>query len=816
MSWVLRNVIPVNQFSIYALSGSDLFIANEDFAIRQWNLASREIVNVLRGHKGQITDLEYSDDWKILFSTSVDGFMHAFFCGNLIASFMNRERRTDCFGAPLYSVAFNPKLNQILVGANSQLLVFQFNWELIQQAHDRHEVFAFRPITRMRYHTDVIHNVLVAGEKIVTTSMDRTVGYARVDSVTVNKILPLKQKKGICSIVYDEKNELVFIGTFDGKVHTLTRDGLVLQSDQTGYDCGVVSLAIDNSIGLIWAVMACGEIRLLDLHKPTVDLTDYFDTLKEKPIIGIDIYKFFGVHWDKKSRSIFAFCNDHYIFEYQFDEAAARVTINTKSPMHCMAILKYQGVQQLTTDALKEMIFSGEELIRVGNYIMGGNKTINLYLERSRFEYEITHHFPVKSHATAIAFSISSAQSPTTSPTKLGPKRNPNLRSNVSSKSRSNITSNVSVSISNDLSNTKKLQNSKKTVNYPDHFKGNKYIAFGDDKGNVACVKITTMQTAQTIVPLKGAVSSIHITPRHIIATTVVGSWDLFNLDLFPEPLEEYIGREMAHNGAINDSVFDDDTGTLITVGTDGLLKSWELTDHVGENAKKTQSSIFLTENDKTLSETSVVDMRKYGEIKKIVWAKKADKWITVHSDRQIRVWTTDINNIALLLKIPCGGCHVTSIAIDDPEIILAAIEDKTIRCFNMKNGDLLRTYIGHKDQICCVAADPNINYYVSSSWDGAVKIWTKLSKRITPAPSILNDITIKPKTDFNQAKGMTRPKTALTKPKPTFQPVSLYEKRKQEIERRRRREKAEYDARMRSPVAKELKSIAKALLERM
>jgi hypothetical protein len=43
-----------------------------------------------------------------------------------------------------------------------------------------------------------------------------------------------------------------------------------------------------------------------------------------------------------------------------------------------------------------------------------------------------------------------------------------------------------------------------------------------------------------------------------------------------------------------------------------------------------------------------------------------------------------------------------------------------------------------------------------------------------------------------------------------------MYEKRKQEIEKRRRRERIEHEARMRSPVARKLKGIEKLLSDMM
>lgn len=748
MSWVLKQVFPVNQFDRYALYGPDLFVANYDFAIRHWNTQTHAIISVLKGHRGKITDLQYSSEWQALFSTSIDGYLMIWNGGHLVAQFLNKERRSDPFGVPLHSCTFNPRKDQLIVGAVGEIFVFQITWDLIQNSQDGVHVQTIKPMLRMNLHKDIIHKSMCCGDKLITASHDRTIGYSRLDSLSVNKILPLKERQAICNYAYDSPNETVYVGSIDGRIHAITRDGLVLQSDSIGYDCGVVSIAIDHSIGLLWVVMASGEMRLLDIHNFTTDLTDFFDTLRERPIFGVDTYRFFAVHYDSKLQSMFAFCNDHYVFEFKFDESAAQVTFYAQSPMHCMKLVDHQilaPVLSIPNESFSSMPLVHTEQMKEGLYIAGGDKTINLYIQQSRFQYQLVNSIPAKSHATCIDFT-------------------------------------------------------------------DKFCAFGDDLGNVSLIRLSDLKSAHSIVPVKGSITSIHLTELHIIVTTSSGNWDIFPVNMFPEPLEELIGREMAHNNAINDSKYDASDQTLLTAGADGMLKLWRLMDRIPLKAKRYAStSLFLTSGT-TMSETNVVDMRKFGEVRLVQWAHTADKWITAHSDSQIRVWSTDILNISLLLTIPCGHCHITALNIDDPGQVVAAVDDKTIRTFSLETGELLRTLIGHKDLICNIGIHPKIPFYVTTSWDGAVKVWSKLNittrKRATPL------------LDMNSPRKRTRPKTSfVSKPKkatPLIQPLSIYEKRKQEIEKRRMREKAEFEAKLRSPFAKELKLMAKTLLEHM
>ena len=741
MSWILKQVLPVHQFEAYAISGQELFVGNEDFAIRHWNLATRECISVFKGHRGKITDLEYSDDWKALFSTSIDGRLLVWFGEKLIGEFLNRQRRSDSFGAPLFSACYYQRRSQLFVGSTGEILIFQIQWEFIEKSHQKAAVQTLRPINRVQIHSESIHRLMIASDKLITASRDRSIGIIRLDQMMVNKTIRLRQGQAICSLAFDRLNSVIWIGSIDGKLHTMTPDGLLLQTETLG-DAPLASVSLEHECGLVWVVID-GRLRLLDLHNMTIELTEYFAMLEEKPVVGIENQKCFGCYFDKKTKSMYGFFNDHYVYEYNYDITAARQTISIGAPIRAITTFEHKESQ----DSFEERLKSGAVGLKAGSYIVGGSQDLHIMCHENRYLYTAFEKRPATAPITAITYSP-------------------------------------------------------------------EYIIYGDDEGYVYTLKLAKLHSTRTTFSVQGTVTSVHLTNALVIATATTGTWHLLTIEHFPEPPEEITCRELAHNGAINGSAFNHETKTLVTAGADGMVKTWTVTDRERSSITGQQSrgsSVFLTENDSTMTESNVVDMRQWGEVTFICWALKANRWVTSHSDGHIRIWTTDVLNCQNVLTISCMICRVTALAVDDPEMIVAALDDKTIRCFAMDSGDLIRTMAGHRATVCALGTNRETGKYVSASWDGTVKIWGKPGRFIEGSRSseIQTQRTAR-EMDYHRPP---KPKTALGQRKASvFQPISLYEKRKQEIERKRRRERAEYEARMRTPAAKELKNLQKLI----
>jgi WD40 repeat protein len=455
------------------------------------------------------------------------------------------------------------------------------------------------------------------------------------------------------------------------------------------------------------------------------------------------------------------FANEHYIFEYEFDEAAAILTFSAPAPIRAVALFETTDSQSVSDDPLRP---TSHHALGNGTYIVSGCADLQIMEHSTRYQYRSVVTLQSTSHVSAISYS----------PT---------------------------------------------------------FVAYGDYSGYVYVVRTSNLQWFRSAIPAKGSITSVHATDKFLIATTTAGSWHLFTLEILPDPPDEIGFRDLAHTGAINGSIYDADTQTLITAGSDGLLKSWVVQENTPPSAgadespsrrvssAKSANALFMTSSHLALSETRAVDMRDFGEISCICCAARADRWVTAHSDGHLRIWTTDIDSCECVLSISCSICRVTALAVDDPDIILAALDDKTIRCFALANGRQVRTLAGHQAPICAIATCPELDFYVSGSWDNTMKLWTRVDSIGRSSSKVSGPSMISSKRTRNPSviRRDRYPQPRIPDSKPStfvYQPISQYEKKKQEIERKRRREKAEYDARLRTPLAKELKSLQKVIWE--
>lgn len=754
MSWVLKQAFPVNTFSAFCIHGKNLFLANEDFAIRQWSLKTQSVLFTYEAHVGKITDVCYIDDLGLLLSTSADGRLIVWFGRKILATFLNRERKTDSFGVPLFSVCYSPKNKAIFVGSKAEVIVFDINSDYISKTSDINsglspgQYSTLSPSARFKLHTDNITKMRIIDDRICTISADHTIGLTRLDSYGINKIVALSARRAITSFAYCSRQQIIFVGTIDGKVYTISKDGLIHDKYNVFGECSVAALEVDKKSKLVWAISQNGEIKLLQESNLNNDLTSCFDTLRENPLVGISKPLYFNVTYDHVSQMMFVFLNSHYLLAYEFDAAASYLSFKLDSTAHCVYSVNFiPPIKDIETHPNNPRLTARDGLNQ-GCYIFTGGKK----------------HFTILKQENEYKF----------------------------------------IKINEVITGTNVI-----TVDMSNYF-----ICFGDGVGNVFAIKTMTLEVAKLLKPVNGSITSIHVFDLFIIATTVNGSWHMISLANFPDPPEEKSSRPMAHNGAINDSVYDETTGSLITAGSDGLVKCWVIQNNHMKNSGS--SSFFLTASTPPMSETSVGDMREYGEVLHIRLSNDHKRIVTSHSDKYIRVWGTDLVELNMYISISCNGCSISYLVLDD-RYVFSALDDRTIRQFDFVEGKIKRTFIGHKDTITAIGIGRDVPYYVSSSWDGIIKLWTREEKVLEPI--VFEDAyALSNKVPELRRDKIMRPFAVLTKTSVAswVERPSLYDKRKLEMERNKQREKEEYEANQKTQIAKDLRALTKLIWERV
>jgi hypothetical protein len=109
-----------------------IFTGSQDSTIKCWQSENGELVRTLREHAGWVTGLEFAADIRVLFSCSIDGFVVAW---SPKGEVLDRERaggKEAGVGVetgrkqsgPLYCLCWDPRRQQLVVGANGHIWVF--------------------------------------------------------------------------------------------------------------------------------------------------------------------------------------------------------------------------------------------------------------------------------------------------------------------------------------------------------------------------------------------------------------------------------------------------------------------------------------------------------------------------------------------------------------------------------------------------------------------------------------------------------------------------------------------------------------------
>ncbi len=91
--------------------------------------------------------------------------------------------------------------------------------------------------------------------------------------------------------------------------------------------------------------------------------------------------------------------------------------------------------------------------------------------------------------------------------------------------------------------------------------------------------------------------------------------------------------------------------------------------------------------------------------------------------DKTIKLW--NLGDGELLRTFSGHSDAVRTVAIDSSGQILASGSvDRTVKIWNLQTGELLRTLSGHSDPVWSVAISPDKQTLVSGSYDSTIKIW--------------------------------------------------------------------------------------------
>lgn len=66
-----------------------------------------------------------------------------------------------------------------------------------------------------------------------------------------------------------------------------------------------------------------------------------------------------------------------------------------------------------------------------------------------------------------------------------------------------------------------------------------------------------------------------------------------------------------------------------------------------------------------------------------------------------------------------------------DEKYVFVGYKDSTLQLIDRNTGHVIRTYIGHTNQITSIASSMNSTYFVTGSTDGTAKLWETKTGRL-------------------------------------------------------------------------------------
>ncbi len=160
-------------------AGKTLTTGHKDGTIRLWDVATREVINTLRGHADVVTSVAFLSDGKTLASGSLDGTIKLWD----VASGKANATLED-HGSGVTSVSLNPKGIMLASGSLDRTIKL---WNLATG----------KVIKTLEGHTDVVTSVAFRpdGKTLASGSLDRTIKLWDVASGKANATLGWDEKQ---------------------------------------------------------------------------------------------------------------------------------------------------------------------------------------------------------------------------------------------------------------------------------------------------------------------------------------------------------------------------------------------------------------------------------------------------------------------------------------------------------------------------------------------------------------------------------------------------------------------------------------------
>ena len=178
------------------------------------------------------------------------------------------------------------------------------------------------------------------------------------------------------------------------------------------------------------------------------------------------------------------------------------------------------------------------------------------------------------------------------------------------------------------------------------------------------------------------------------------------------DKLVEWNGHNRHRNAdtLASDVAFSPDGRTLATVGGDGVLNLWRVSDLLAGNTAEPLASLS--------GHTDIIN--------RVVWSKDGELLATASNDRSVKLWSA--KTLQEIATLPHGSIVYGVTLSPDGRRLASGCADNTIRIWDMTRHDQVTELRGHNGFVKSVAFSPDGKRMVSASGDYTLRVWDTLS----------------------------------------------------------------------------------------
>lgn len=173
---------------------------------------------------------------------------------------------------------------------------------------------------------------------------------------------------------------------------------------------------------------------------------------------------------------------------------------------------------------------------------------------------------------------------------------------------------------------------------------------------------------------------------------------DINNLSIW-EPTTGNVRTFYGHRGGVNSAVINSDGTLIVSGGTDGLVKVWNI----------------------ATGELEVALAGHSGAVRGIALSENGRYIVSGGSDNLVKVWTVTGDE---LFSIEGHTEHIYGVAFSPDGKRIASVGDATVKVWDAQTGNELLSLDSHTQDVRCVTYSPDGTIIASGSFDNSIRIW--------------------------------------------------------------------------------------------